>query len=81
MTPESVNAHSKIECANSSSLELTPTGILIWLPMQVFGTLWSLLVSQLSGVIDSSPIIPAKRRKMTLRDSVPDAPRWIANQI
>ena len=54
MTPESVNAHSKIECTNSSSLELRPTGILIWLPMQVFGALWSLLVNQLSGIIDKS---------------------------
>ena len=69
MTPE--NFPSKIECANSSSLELTSTGILIWLPMQVFGALWFLLVSQLSGIIDSSPIVPFNQRKMTLRDAEP----------
>ena len=79
MTPE--NTHSKIECTNSSSLELRPTGISIWLPMQVFGALWSLLVSQLSGIVNSSPIIPFNQRKMTLRDASADAPRWIANQI
>ena len=72
---------SKIECANSSSLELTSTGISIWLPMQVFGALWSLLINQISAIADSSPIIPFNQRKMTLRDAQADAPRWIANQI
>ena len=72
---------SKIECANSSSLELTPTGISIWLPMQVFGALWSLLRDQISAIADRSPILPFSQRKMTLRDAQPDAPRWIANQI
>ena len=72
---------SKIEGANSSALELKPTGISIWLPMQVFGALWSLLLNQLSGRIDSSLIIPFNQRKMTLRDASPDAPRWIENQI
>ena len=72
---------SKIECANSSSLELTSKGISIWLPMQVFGALWSLLVNQISGQASNSPISTIRVRKMTLRDSLPDAPRWIANQI
>ena len=80
MTKIRVNTHSKIECANSSSLELTPTGIFLK-PMQVFGALSSLLVSRLSGVINSSPIILFNQRKMTLRDAEPSAPRWIENQI
>ena len=71
----------KIECANSSSLELTATGISIWLPMQVFGALWNLLRDQISAISDRSPILPFSQRKMTLRDAQPDAPRWIANQI
>ena len=71
----------KIECANSSSLQLTPTGISIWLPMQVFGALWSLLPDQISAIADRSPILPFSQQKMTLRDAQPDAPRWIANQI
>ena len=72
---------SKIECANSSSLELTPTGISIWLPIQVFGALWSLLANQISAIANHSPIIPFNQRKMTLRGAEASAPRWIANQI
>ena len=70
-----------IKCANSSTLELKPTGISIWLPMQVFGALWSILTTQLSNKISDSIIVPATSRKMTARGSFNDAPRWKQNII
>jgi transposase len=65
-----------IQGDGQSSLSVTKRGIIIRLPLQVFGKGWSDLVAGLLEAIGQRRFIAFTPRVMTERDPGPDAPRW-----
>ncbi|MEE8391313.1 MAG: hypothetical protein V3S14_11040 [Anaerolineae bacterium] len=58
------------------SPSVTKRGIVIRLPLQVFGKAWSNLMASLLEATDQRRFIAFTPRVMTERDPGPDAPRW-----
>jgi transposase len=65
-----------IQGDRQSSLSVTKRGIVIRLPLQVFGKAWANLMASLLEAIGQRRFIAFTPRVMTERDPGPDAPRW-----
>lgn len=65
-----------IQGDGQSSLSVSKRGIVIRLPLQVFGKAWSNLMTSLQEAIGQRRFIAFTPRVMTELDPDPDAPRW-----
>lgn len=70
-----------IQGDGQSSLSVSKRGIVIRLPLQVFGKIWLSLKTSLLEAIGQRRFIAFTPRVMTERDSGPDAPRWIRSCV
>lgn len=70
-----------IQGDGQSSLNVTKRGITIWLPLQVFGKGWQVLMTCLLEVIGQRKFIAFTPRLMTERKPGPDAPRWNESRV
>lgn len=70
-----------IQGDGQSSLSVSKRGIVIRLPLQVFGKAWSNLMTSLQEAIGQRRFIAFTPRVMTELDPDPDAPRWKASCV